>query len=107
MTDPVMNFSDVPDDAPVIQPEGADAAGGTTPETPRRRGRPRSPETVERDERVLALLSQSGPQTREQLVEALQLPPNMVYLSLWRLRREARVERTSTGSARHVWQVRA
>lgn len=72
---------------------------------PRRRGRPRSPETVERDNRVLALLQQ-GPQTKEQLVEALgNLKATHVYLSLWRLTREGRVERTSDVGTRHLWRL--
>lgn len=88
MTEPVMDFSDDPSAAP------------------RRRGRPRSPETIERDKQVLALLQQNGPQTKEQLVEALGNPkPTHVYLSLWRLAKEKRVERASDGASRHTWQV--
>jgi hypothetical protein len=70
-----MDFSDVPD--------GADES------TPRRRGRPRAPETIDRDERV-ALGS---------------VKPTHVYLSLWRLAKEKRVERASDGTSRHTWQV--
>lgn len=87
MTEPVMDFTD--GDAPA----------------PRRRGRPRSPETVERDQRVLTLL-QEGPRTKEQLVEALgSLKPTHVYLSLWRLARAGHVERTSDAGTRHLWRV--
>lgn len=87
---PIVDFSDVP------QP---------TPEAPRRRGRPRSPQTVERDERVLAALRVGDQLTKAQLVADLDLSPNMVYLSLWRLRREGRVVRESTASERHVWRL--
>lgn len=73
-------------------------------EPARRRGRPRSPETVDRDERVLAIL-RTGDATREQLVEELKLKPSLVYLALWRLRRAGLVERTSDASTRHVWRL--
>jgi hypothetical protein len=92
LTEPVMDFSDVPD--------GADES------TPRRRGRPRSPETIDRDERVFTQLRDGGPQSKEQLVEALgSVKPTHVYLSLWRLAKEKRVERASDGTSRHTWQV--
>lgn len=73
---------------------------------PRRRGRPRSPETIQRDEQVFVQLRDNGPQSKEQLVEALgNVKPTHVYLSLWRLAKEKRVERTSEAATRHVWQV--
>lgn len=87
-----MNFSD-----------GADAAPEPAP-APRRRGRPRSQLTIERDARVLAALG-AGPRTKEQLVEELGLAPQLVYLSLWRLKRDQRVERKSDGVSRHEWSV--
>lgn len=90
---PIVDFSDAPGGAPAA------------PEPPRRRGRPRSPETIERDERVLSALRAGGQLTKEQLVTELGLAPNMIYLSLWRLRREGRVVRESTTSERHVWRV--
>lgn len=94
--DPVMDFSDAPDTVP--PPATA----------PRRRGRPRSPETIQRDEQVLKLLTAGGPQTRERLVEQLDgMKPSLVYLALWRLRREGRVERAVDGGERHVWRVLA
>ena len=93
---PIVDFSDAPSDPPVAS---------EAPEAPRRRGRPRSPQTIERDERVLKALHASGQLTKEQLVSELQLEPNMVYLSLWRLRRAGRVVRESTTSERHVWRL--
>lgn len=92
MTDPVMDFSDAPQASEV-------------PSEPRRRGRPRSPQTIERDSRVLAALRDGGPRTKEQLVAELGLQPQHVYLSLWRLRRENRVSRAATGVERHIWHV--
>jgi hypothetical protein len=94
LTDPVMDFSDGPD-TPVAE----------APEAPRRRGRPRSQETLERDGQVLTALRDGGPKTKEQLVEELVMKPQLVYLSLWRLKRDKSVERTSDGTARHTWRV--
>lgn len=88
-----MDFSDVPD-----RPSPA-------PEAPRRRGRPRSAETIERDAQVLTVLREQGPQTREQLVERFDVKPSLVYLALWRLRRSGQVEKTSDGVARYIWRV--
>lgn len=85
MSEPIKDFTDVPNE-------------------PRRRGRPRSPATIARDERVLAAL-RAGGRSREQLVEELDLRPQLVYLSLWRLRREGKVERTSDANTRHLWQL--
>lgn len=51
------------------------------------RGRPRPEATKERDARVLAYLQTAGAQNRKQIAEALQLPGNEVYLSLYRLSR--------------------
>jgi predicted Rossmann fold nucleotide-binding protein DprA/Smf involved in DNA uptake len=90
LTDPIIDFSDAP------RP--------TDPDAPRRRGRPRSPDAVGRDEQVLTALV-AGPRTKAQLVEELGLPPQRVYLSLWRLRREGRVVRESGGVERHSWRV--
>jgi hypothetical protein len=85
-----MNFSDVPQDVPAPTP---------------RRGRPRSQETIDRDTQVLTALREGGPQTKEQLVAKLNLAPQLVYLSLWRLRRTSQVTRPATGSDRHIWTV--
>lgn len=95
LTDPVIDFSDVPDERPLLLPRE---------DAPRRRGRPRSPETIARDERVLAALRE-GPRTKEQLVEQLGFTPQLVYLSLWRLNRTGLVTRGSGGAERHVWSV--
>jgi predicted Rossmann fold nucleotide-binding protein DprA/Smf involved in DNA uptake len=92
VTDPVMNFSDDPN------------ADGVHEEQTARRGRPRSPETIQRDQSVLKALT-NGPRTKEQLVEELKLKDTHVYLSLWRLRRDGEVERYSEGDTRHLWRV--
>jgi predicted Rossmann fold nucleotide-binding protein DprA/Smf involved in DNA uptake len=92
LTDPIIDFSDGPQPDPPAE------------SATRRRGRPRSPEAVARDEQVLTALK-DGPLSKAQLVEQLQLQPQHVYLSLWRLRREGRVVRESGGAERHSWRV--
>lgn len=77
---------------------------GPDPVPTARRGRPRSPETIDRDQKVMKLLVEA-PRSREQLVEELAIRPQLVYLSLWRLRREGRVERVSDPTTRHLWRV--
>jgi predicted Rossmann fold nucleotide-binding protein DprA/Smf involved in DNA uptake len=91
---PIIEFSD--DETAQSAPRDAEA--------PARRGRPRSRETLQRDEVVLKALS-DGPKTKEQLVEELKLKDTHVYLSLWRLRRDGQVERVSSEDARHLWQA--
>jgi predicted Rossmann fold nucleotide-binding protein DprA/Smf involved in DNA uptake len=84
--------------------DGPGTPGDEAPSAPRRRGRPRSQETIARDAQVLKALGE-GPKTKEQLVDELGLAPQLVYLSLWRLKRDQRVEKTSDGVARHTWSV--
>lgn len=76
-----------------------------TPEAPTddgRKGRPRPNETVERDQRVFDALAEQG-LTREAISNKLGITSNLVYLSLWRLRRDERVERVRHEGA-NVWQ---
>jgi hypothetical protein len=75
-------------------------------QTPARRGRPRAQETINRDDVVLKALG-DGPQTKEQLVQKLGLKDTHVYLSLWRLRRDGKVEKVSDSETRHLWRVAA
>ena len=63
-------------------------------------GRPRPQETRDRDEQVYATLVEA--KTREQLVAETQIPPKLVYLSLYRLRRDGRVEHIREAGA-HKW----
>lgn len=69
----------------------------------RGRGRPRSEATIARDERVFDALAAES-RTKAGVMEATSLPANEVYLSLWRLRAEGRIERVRDGGA-HVWSV--
>lgn len=71
-----------------------------TGESPRR-GRPRPSNTVERDERIYEMLT--SPMSKTALVTASGAKPSEVYLSLWRLTRDGRVERTRL-DGKHVWQ---
>lgn len=90
MTEPVMEFSDDP-----VQ-DGVKSLA--------RRGRPRSQETINRDDAVLKALG-DGPLSKEQLVQKLSLKDTHVYLSLWRLRRDGRVEKVSDPDTRHLWRA--
>lgn len=97
---------------PTGAPEGAEAAvaGG-------KRGRPRPEATKERDAQVLALID--GPKTREQLAEELTaqvratnpdaeaIKPGLVYLSLYRLRRDNKVTVARGENGKQVWSVAA
>lgn len=65
-----------------------------TPEAPApdgRKGRPRPAETVERDQKVFDALAEGG-LTREAIATRTDLEAKSVYLSLWRLKRDSRVE---------------
>lgn len=74
------------DDQPIEAEGNVDAGSG-------RRGRPRDPGVIERDERVLSALSASEAKTKAQVATELGLEPNVVYLSLWRLRKAGLVTR--------------
>lgn len=73
---------------------------------PSRRGRPRSQETLARDEAVMTALRE-GPKTRETLAAELNVPASLVYLALWRLSHTdpPRVERIADTGVQHAWRV--
>lgn len=79
----------------VPDPEQTDAPDDT------KRGRPRDPKAVERDDAVLEALRNDGPVTRDALATKLGLEPNLTYLSLWRLKKNGQVEQGD----KRVWQV--
>ena len=64
------------------------------------KGRPRPTETLERDEQVFAALGE--PKTRETLATELGLEPKLIYLSLYRLRKDGRVVGARQDGA-HKW----
>ncbi len=72
------------------QSSGGDASAE---EASGRRGRPRDPGVIERDERVLGVLSTEEAKTKSQIAGELGLEPNVVYLSLWRLNKAGLVTR--------------
>lgn len=57
---------------------------------PTTRGRPRSPDTIARDEHIYGLLA-DGPRSRNQLAEQTGLEKSIVYLALDRLRQADRI----------------
>lgn len=68
----------------------------TSVEEVRPRGRPRPQETIERDFKILEYLKSSGPKTRNQLAEDLDLSKTKTYLALDRLRRQGLVRTCTT-----------
>ena len=58
------------------------------------RGRPRPDDTVARDEKVLAHIQGAGAQTRAQIATALEMEGKQVYLSLYRLHRDGKIQRS-------------
>lgn len=72
-------------------------------EQKRPRGRPRPPETINRDRRILAYLRQEGPQTRNALAEALGEEKSKVWLALDRLRRDGQVQLCDGAGTDPVW----
>lgn len=74
------------------------------------RGRPRPEETIQRDERVVRILSR-GPMSRNRLWQALKeeepsVTSSQVWLSLDRLRNLGRV-RLCQGIGERVWTTRS
>jgi hypothetical protein len=73
------------------------------PQTTARRGRPRSTETIQRDERIYQLLA-DGARPRGQLAQETGLTADLVALALGRLRRDGRVRQCLQGGV-IVWSV--
>jgi predicted transcriptional regulator len=69
-----------------------------------RRGRPRPPESIERDETIHRLLSDTGPLTRNQIAEQTGFTHSLVYLALSRLRQAGRVKRC-LDNGQTVWSM--
>jgi hypothetical protein len=72
-------------------------------QTAPRRGRPRSPETIARDEAIHQLLAE-GSRSRGQLAEQTGLTTDLVTLALGRLRRADRI-RQCLHNGVIVWSV--
>jgi predicted ArsR family transcriptional regulator len=58
-----------------------------------KRGRPRTPATMARDDAILARLKDGGPATRNALATELDFNPVHVWLSLDRLYKEGKVDK--------------
>jgi site-specific DNA-cytosine methylase len=74
------------------------------------KGRPRPQETIDQDNLAFAKIEEAAnagtPVTKESLAEALGVPPNKAYLSLYRLRVEGRIHKeraTGEGARGFVW----
>lgn len=72
------------------------------------RGRPRPQDTIERDNKVHALLVEQGSLSRTQIAEKLGITTSLAYMSLFRLNKDGRVRRvTAEGSdaKSHMWEA--
>lgn len=75
-------------------------------DTKRPRGRPRPQETIERDRKILKVLRDSGPRSRNQLAEELGEEKVKVWLALDRLRRDGLVRTCAkTSGAGLLWSA--
>lgn len=79
-----------------------EVAAPEAPATDGRKGRPRPQDVVARDQAVFDVLATQG-LARETIAERTGFTPNSVYLSLWRLKRDSRVERIKH-EGNWVWQ---
>lgn len=77
----------------------------STTKTKPKRGRPRPQEVIDRDEEVYEAIEDGG-STCEEIADVLGIEPNLVYLSLYRLRRDEWVDRarsTYNGKLTRRW----
>lgn len=92
-TEPVTDFSEAPEvpvDPAADAEVTADNTDESTDEKPARKGRPRDEKTVERDAQVLAVITEK-PSTRDEIATKLGVEGNLVYLSLWRMKRDEKI----------------
>lgn len=71
----------------------------------KRRGRPRTQETKDRDEAIIALLKSEGPLPRRKISEQLGINWSQTYLALERLKNNGRVKTCGGSSRAMVWTV--
>lgn len=86
---------------PVTEGETVTSETATTADqTSKGTGRPRPQATLDQDKRVLEYL-QTVPEgaSKDGIAQALELAPNKVYLSLWRLKRDNAIHKTSAGGS--------
>lgn len=70
----------------------------------KRRGRPRSQETIDRDASILDLLK-DGPLPRREISERLGINLSRTYLALERLRNAGKVKTCGGSSRAMVWTI--
>jgi Mn-dependent DtxR family transcriptional regulator len=59
-----------------------------------RPGRPRPQDTIDRDEKVYQILTESGALKKPDVAERLGIEPKLAYMSLYRLRRQGYVQKS-------------
>lgn len=71
-----------------------------------RKGRPRSPETIARDNAIIALLK-AGPKTRNEIAAALGISKSLTSIAINRLKdaEPPLVRRCVDGEGENVWTV--
>jgi len=57
-----------------------------------RRGRPRPQDSIDRDRKILELLTEQGPQTRNDVSDSLRISRSLAYLALARLRGKGQIK---------------
>lgn len=92
-------------EAPAVPTTEGEAPATETAATKGGSGRPRPQATLDQDARVLEYLQSevvvaAGGNTKTEISAALELEPNKVYLSLWRLgKRDNAIHRTGSGAS--------
>jgi len=96
--------NDASDEAqePTSETEVSEAPAEAADKPTRGRGRPRPAEVKERDDSVLEVVTTSPGRTRNELEDELKLSANEVYMSLYRLRTQGKIERRREGGD-HKW----
>lgn len=70
-----------------------------------RKGRPRSPETIARDEALVTILRQRGPKTRNELATLLGISHSLTSIAINRLKDSGQVRRCVGDDGENVWTV--
>jgi len=106
MTDPTA--PEAPVDETAVPVDEAASLENAVANTKSGSGRPRPQATIDQDAKVLEYLSANvedvvAGKTKEEIATALDLAPNKVYLSLWRLKRDGKVYKTNAGGGAARW----
>lgn len=68
-----------------------------------RKGRPRSPETIERDRLIVDILNREGPLTRNDLANRLGISRSLTSIAINRLKDSGAVRRCVGDDGANVW----